>query len=867
LSTKRNIKKKVAPTTGNKLTSFYYSQVSNNLLDTVSERIKNRQSGICFIEGDPGIGKTAILLMLKLTLPREAIRQKSADQSENVLCIPVSLFTHVMGDSIGWGMINAFEELILKRRKESNRIVNKKKTPKYIDALKLLLNSYKDTITAIVFLIDDIEKLNWSKPQLTEELKTLVDDLQLFPLPTEVVLTGRPGLIDSSVLEASRDFSKYTLTKSYQLDWMNNYIRSYFKTQHDESEWIAFQDYLITVLANSQDKGTLILSFDYEAFRNLLVHFRIDDPQLSQLWLELSWKRIVNDFKKNEYEKWLNQYGELLPYFGSNKSNDLIDLFTELIPISKCKSFKDLSLIDQDFSKQFELIGGSNDPENAIVYVIESINKFLKKKSSSNYGEARQIINTFRELLSENDNQLADDKNNFLGKLIQAFFVRELGKWEIFLSEELNDIEQETKEIENRFGEIRTLVERLKFDVSLEQNIRIAFDLISKTQPFEDGIFIKTSVSTNGDVNVEKSFLFSMRSRSVVPIESCVIDREDIKSCINESSLYELVKIELYPSLYANVKKWIKRENNDNRETLVERVLVDGELFGIIILPYIENVTEDDPLRYFDELSLSCALIELLFAYSARSLRIADMRNIMANLAHKLKNPLIALEYLLEQVKEYIVDKGLQDQIVLTEKGEQLARENRTVDISKNSFNGILKRWETIVDQLKDTSRAISLYGTIRLSRQQLTLKSVIEKAINLNRTELKPFTVKYSGAIDVQVDGDFEKLVEVFDNLVSNSLKNVSEDLSCNLDIVIIDEYDSVQIRFTDNGVGISTKNSDDIWNPFWTSDNKRGVGLGLAIVRRLIELHKGTIVLNGEYEEGAQFIISLPKGRIDGK
>ncbi len=78
-------------------------------------------------------------------------------------------------------------------------------------------------------------------------------------------------------------------------------------------------------------------------------------------------------------------------------------------------------------------------------------------------------------------------------------------------------------------------------------------------------------------------------------------------------------------------------------------------------------------------------------------------------------------------------------------------------------------------------------------------------------------------------------------------------------LDITLRRENDHVQITFSDTGVDISPENMKNIFNPFFTTKSK-GMGLGLAICKRIIESHHGTISVQSELGKGTSFAIRIP-------
>ncbi len=105
----------------------------------------------------------------------------------------------------------------------------------------------------------------------------------------------------------------------------------------------------------------------------------------------------------------------------------------------------------------------------------------------------------------------------------------------------------------------------------------------------------------------------------------------------------------------------------------------------------------------------------------------------------------------------------------------------------------------------------------------------------------------------------------KVFYNLISNSFKFVSSNGEIKVSLNIID--DAVEIRIKDTGIGIPSDRLPHIFDRFYQVDSSasrkhEGTGIGLALTKELIELHKGIISVNSKEGEGSEFIILLPKG-----
>ncbi len=129
----------------------------------------------------------------------------------------------------------------------------------------------------------------------------------------------------------------------------------------------------------------------------------------------------------------------------------------------------------------------------------------------------------------------------------------------------------------------------------------------------------------------------------------------------------------------------------------------------------------------------------------------------------------------------------------------------------------------------------------------------------------------------DLKVLGDPERLAEVFDELVNNATHWFDKtDKKIEVDVSIADqdslpgEVDSnlkyVLVHFRDNGSGVSIANKDQIFNAFFSTYDQ-GTGIGLALVRRIVEGHGGVVFETGFPGVGADFEIYLPLSEDESK
>ena len=177
-----------------------------------------------------------------------------------------------------------------------------------------------------------------------------------------------------------------------------------------------------------------------------------------------------------------------------------------------------------------------------------------------------------------------------------------------------------------------------------------------------------------------------------------------------------------------------------------------------------------------------------------------------------------------------------------------------------------------LIEDILDVSRIIR--GQLRLNVSAVNLITVMEAALEAVRPLAEPKDIKLNTVLDTSVGsvyGDPARLQQVVWNLLTNAIKftpkggrvEVSLSVICNEEQIT---HKYAQIEVIDTGIGISSEFLPKVFERFRQADSTttrshNGLGLGLAIVRHLVELHKGTISAQSPGTgEGATFIVRLP-------
>jgi len=176
-----------------------------------------------------------------------------------------------------------------------------------------------------------------------------------------------------------------------------------------------------------------------------------------------------------------------------------------------------------------------------------------------------------------------------------------------------------------------------------------------------------------------------------------------------------------------------------------------------------------------------------------------------------------------------------------------------------------VQRVTRLAGDLLDVSRAAT--GKLRLQLQRTNFNAVIDEAIDTCRPamdlRLQRLRVRLP-ARPVEMDGDPARLAQVFSNLLDNASKYTPDGGDITLSVVVTAE--SVVTTVADNGIGMTPQAPADVFDPFVqephaVSFNDLGLGLGLTVVRELVQAHGGSVSADSAGAAlGSRFVVTLP-------
>jgi signal transduction histidine kinase len=218
----------------------------------------------------------------------------------------------------------------------------------------------------------------------------------------------------------------------------------------------------------------------------------------------------------------------------------------------------------------------------------------------------------------------------------------------------------------------------------------------------------------------------------------------------------------------------------------------------------------------------------------------------LATLSHELRTPLSAI-----LGWSHLVRTGKLDE-------PQMSRAFETIERNARSQS-------QLIDDLLDVSRIIT--GKLQIEPRPIDLCSVIEAASDAVRPAIEAKEIQFETVLDEEacfVPGDANRLQQIFWNLFSNAIKFTPAEGNVRVEIKRVDSR--VQVSVSDSGIGITSEFLPYIFDRFRQADGSTtrvhgGLGLGLSIVKHLVQLHEGDIEVESKgKDQGTTFTVNLP-------
>ena len=232
------------------------------------------------------------------------------------------------------------------------------------------------------------------------------------------------------------------------------------------------------------------------------------------------------------------------------------------------------------------------------------------------------------------------------------------------------------------------------------------------------------------------------------------------------------------------------------------------------------------------------SLNRFMHDYLVQTEKMATVAEVAVGVAHEINNPLFIIKNYLQVIRESASEPALKEKL---EKIDSEA--GRIMDI---------------------VASLLSFSRTQQRSAPTVNLRTVIDEVLTLLQHKVHEKNVLLTSHLNLEkaiVQGDENKLKQIFMNLLMNSLEAVLEQGSIAVTLDLSKNREEYELRVRDDGYGIPDDVAASVFNPFFsTKVTKKNTGLGLSICRSIIEDHGGTIDFSSTPGEFTEFVVTLP-------
>lgn len=302
----------------------------------------------------------------------------------------------------------------------------------------------------------------------------------------------------------------------------------------------------------------------------------------------------------------------------------------------------------------------------------------------------------------------------------------------------------------------------------------------------------------------------------------------------------------------SEISKNCLKENLEFKNSVFGVVIITGENFSVddkeifaSFAAIISNIIKDNELTKVIKMQIEALQngYTKIHKDTKKIIKADEVKTkFLSHITHELRTPLNSILGFSELLENEFVGK-------LNNKQKEYIN-----DIKISGINLL-----AMINEILDMSRIES--GSVTLNKSEFDIKTAVTEVLNI----IKPLALKKqitikSSVVDIKIEADYQKIQQILFNLVGNALKYTN--IGGEINISVQKSGENLLIKVKDNGIGIEKRHLKKIFNRFEQINKTfpNSTGLGLAITKELVKLHKGGIKVESEPNIGSEFTVTIP-------
>lgn len=243
-----------------------------------------------------------------------------------------------------------------------------------------------------------------------------------------------------------------------------------------------------------------------------------------------------------------------------------------------------------------------------------------------------------------------------------------------------------------------------------------------------------------------------------------------------------------------------------------------------------------------------------------------ELKNYLYIASHDLRSPLVNMQGFSQLLKGYMdsIQNLLRDVLLDQKIKEQIDQIiNEKTPQALNFILGAVSKMDSLIKSLLQLSRT----GSVALTIQKIDMNNLFKEIFRVQNFQLNEIEAKIDVKELPDCFGDASLLNQLFSNIISNAIKYRSKSKSLKLSVHAEIKYNQVIYCIEDNGIGIEKRHLEKIWDIFFQVNPKlpdSGEGIGLSIVKQIVDKHKGRVRVESDEAKGTKFYTELQKNEF---